>query len=111
MDTVTNLNSQVDRLVNMVDDKNPFEMSFDDVRDAQLAAVNERFQSRVSEIKLLQNRAEEGGVKEIRSMEDIVPLLFAHTAYKSYPESWLTEGKWDRLGKWLDTNCRKSKEW
>jgi len=103
MDTVTNLNSQVDRLVNMVDDKNPFEMSFDDVRDAQLAAVNERFQSRVSEIKLLQNRAEEGDVKEIRSMEDIVPLLFAHTAYKSYPESWLTEGKWDRLGKWLDT--------
>jgi hypothetical protein len=36
-------------------------------------------------------------------MEDVVPLLFAHTAYKSYPETWLTEQKWDRMGRWLDT--------
>jgi hypothetical protein len=87
----------------MVDDSNPFALSFDELREAQLAAVNERFQSRVGEIKLLRNRAEEGGVTEIRRMEDIVPLLFAHTAYKSYPESWLIDGKWDRMGKWLDT--------
>ena len=32
-----------------------------------------------------------------------MPLLFPHTAYKSYPESFLTEQKWDRLGKWLGT--------
>ena len=32
-----------------------------------------------------------------------MPLLFPHTAYKSYPESFLTEEKWDRLGKWLGT--------
>ena len=36
-------------------------------------------------------------------MADIVPLLFAHTAYKSYPEGWLVEQKWDRMGRWLDT--------
>jgi hypothetical protein len=36
-------------------------------------------------------------------MRDIVPLLFAHTAYKSYPEDWLIEHRWDRLRKWLDT--------
>jgi hypothetical protein len=103
MDTAVNLNSHVDRLVSMVDGKNPFELSFDEVRDMQLAAVNERFQSRVNEIKLLKNRAEEGSVSAIHSTEDIVPLLFAHTAYKSYPESWLMEGKWDRMAKWLDT--------
>ena len=32
-----------------------------------------------------------------------MPLLFPHTAYKSYPESFLIEEKWDRLGKWLGT--------
>jgi len=32
-----------------------------------------------------------------------VPLLFPHSAYKSYPERFLTDGKWDRLGKWLGT--------
>ena len=34
---------------------------------------------------------------------DLVPLLFAHSAYKSYSESWLTEGRWDRMAKWLRT--------
>jgi hypothetical protein len=96
-------NSEVDRLIGMVDHENPFDMPFSDVLPRQLAAVNERFQSRVDKIRLLQSRAEEGGITEVRRLEDIVPLLFAHTAYKSYPENWLMENKWDRLGKWLDT--------
>jgi hypothetical protein len=33
----------------------------------------------------------------------MVPLLFPHTAYKSYPESFLMEQKWDRLTRWLGT--------
>lgn len=33
----------------------------------------------------------------------MVPLLFPHSVYKSYPESFLIEEKWDRLGKWLGT--------
>jgi hypothetical protein len=103
MDATVQLTSQTERLTKMVEDENPFELSYDDVRDAQLEAVNERFQSRVEKIKLLQNRADEGGVSEVRALEDIVPLLFAHTAYKSYPENWLMESRWDRLGKWLDT--------
>jgi hypothetical protein len=103
MDAAVKPQTQTERLVAMVDDANPFELSFGELRDAQLEAVNERFQSRVGEIKLLANRAEEGGIGEVRSMEDIVPLLFAHTAYKSYPENWLMDEKWDRMGKWLDT--------
>jgi len=49
------------------------------------------FKSRVDKIKLLRNRAEAAGLTEIRRMADVVPLLFAHTAYKSYPEAWLIE--------------------
>jgi len=95
--------SASDRLVNMVDHENAFDLPLADVLPGQLAAVNERFQTRVQKIKLLQHRAEEGRVREVRRIEDIVPLLFAHTVYKSYPEAWLLEKKWDRLGKWLDT--------
>ncbi len=40
---------------------------------------------------------------EVRRFEDVVGLLLPHTAYKSYPESWLREERWDRLSKWLDT--------
>ena len=66
-------------------------------------ALDERFQERKDRIKLLGHRAREAGITEIRSREDMVPLLFPHTVYKSYPESFLIEERWDRLGKWLGT--------
>jgi hypothetical protein len=103
MDAAVKPASEIDRLVGMIDDENPFEMSFAELLPRQIEAINARFQDRVGKIRLLQNRAEEGGVSEVRRMADIVPLLFAHTAYKSYPESWLVDQRWDRLGKWLDT--------
>jgi hypothetical protein len=103
MNTAMRLASEVDRLVGLVDTENPCAAPFSEVLPRQLAAVNERFQDRVQRIKLLQNRAETGGITEVRRLGDVVPLLFAHTAYKSYPESWLADRKWDRLGRWLDT--------
>jgi hypothetical protein len=69
----------------------------------QLAATNERLQERLGKIRLLANRAEGAGVKKITKPADLVPLLFSHTAYKSYAETWLTNGKWDRMSKWLET--------
>jgi hypothetical protein len=65
--------------------------------------MNERLQERIDRIKLVKLRAQDADVTEIRSFEDVVPLLLPHTAYKSYPESFLTEKKWDRLTKWLGT--------
>jgi hypothetical protein len=96
-------NSAVQRLVSQIDADNPFDYDPAEMQEKQLEAIDERFQDRVHKIKLLQNRAETGGVAAVRRMGDVVPLLFAHTAYKSYPEGWLVEQKWDRLGRWLDT--------
>jgi hypothetical protein len=103
MATAVELGSEADALLSEVDSENPYDYSHFEILPRQLAAINEQFQERIHQIKLLRNRAETGGISEVRSMADIVPLLFAHTAYKSYPESFLTEGKWDRLAKWLDT--------
>jgi hypothetical protein len=83
--------------------ENPFLQTSTELLPLQLKATEERFKERVEQIKLLQNRAEIGKISEIRTLADVVPLLFAHTAYKSYPESWLFEQKWDRMGRWLDT--------
>ncbi|WP_439133745.1 hypothetical protein [Pseudomaricurvus sp.] len=69
----------------------------------QLEAANELFQDKLHKIKLLSKRAETADIRQIKELSDIVPLLFAHTTYKSYPENWLTEGQWDRMGKWLQT--------
>jgi hypothetical protein len=91
------------RLTAMMPERTGFDLPYSEVRQLQVAAINERFQSNVDRIKLLKHRADEAGITEIRQLEDVVPLLLPHTAYKSYPESFLANKRWDRLTKWLGT--------
>jgi hypothetical protein len=93
----------VARLTGLVAAEDRYDIPFAALRDAQVAAIDERFQARKDAIKLLGRRARDAGLGAVRELADAVPLLFPHTAYKSYPESWLVEQRWDRLGKWLDT--------
>jgi hypothetical protein len=93
----------VQRLTRLVEDENRYDLPAADLRSAQVAALNERFQERKDEIKLVAHRAKEAGVTEVRSHEEVVGLLLPHTAYKSYPESFLLQQRWDRLSKWMDT--------
>ncbi|MCX5042748.1 hypothetical protein OG921_06145 [Aldersonia sp. NBC_00410] len=97
------MRTALERLTRLVDAPDRFEYSHAELRETQLAAMNERFQERRRRIKLLDRRATDAGVTEIDSREDMVALLFPHTVYKSYPESFLIDEKWDRLGKWLGT--------
>lgn len=93
----------VEQLTGMAGREDRFTYAADELEAVQIQAMNERFQERKQAIKLLKHRAEEAGIDAIRSFDDMVPLLFPHTAYKSYPENFLAEGKWDRLTKWLGT--------
>jgi len=97
------MGKMVDQLTELVHSDDRYDIAHTELRDKQVEAVNERFQERIDTIKLLGHRAKQAGLTEIRSLEDIVPVLFPHTAYKSYPESFLMDEKWDKLGKWLDT--------
>lgn len=92
-----------DNLVGRMDHSDRFDYAFDEVKELHIVAVNERFEERKDAIRLLGHRAAEAGVTAFASHADMVPLLFPHTAYKSYPESWLAEERWDRLARWLDT--------
>lgn len=97
------MSSAIETLTRLADADDRFDYSPAELRETQVAAFDERFQERKDRIKLLGHRAREAGITAIRSREDMVPLLFPHTAYKSYPERFLREQKWDRLGKWLGT--------
>ena len=92
-----------EKLLAYQNDPSRFDIPGKDLRADQIAALNERFVERKDAIKLLAHRADEAGITQILSLNDMVPLLFPHTAYKSYPESFLVEEKWDRLSKWLGT--------
>jgi hypothetical protein len=93
----------VDELMGFLGSERAYAVPYEEVRATQIAALNERLAERVDRIKLVGLRAEQAGVTEIRDFADAVPLLLPHTAYKSYPESFLAEQRWDRLTKWLGT--------
>jgi hypothetical protein len=75
----------------------------DDLDAKQLAAARELFQERREQLAIVRRRAEEAGITEINSLHDLVPLLLAHTSYKSYPASFMEQGRWDRMLQWLQT--------
>lgn len=93
----------VERLTDLVRSQARYDIPADELQADQIAALNERFQERRDAIKVVGRRADDAGLKQVRSLEEVVPLLLPHTAYKSYPESWLAQKRWDRLSKWLDT--------
>ncbi len=97
------MSSAVGQLLELQNERDPYGTAPDDLLALQLEAVNERLARRIDEIPLLRNRARVGGTTHVAELADLVPLLFAHGAYKSYSESWLTEGRWDRMAKWLRT--------
>jgi hypothetical protein len=92
-----------DKLLSYMPDRSGYDLSFEDVRELQVAAMDERLQEQIDHIKLVALRARDAQISEIRKLADAVPLLLPHTAYKSYPESFLLEEKWDKLTRWLGT--------
>lgn len=74
-----------------------------DLMPLWLRAANERLAQQRQRIPVLARLADEVGISEIRTLDDLVPLLFAHSNYKSYPEGFIAKGRWDLMNRWLDT--------
>jgi hypothetical protein len=93
--------SAVERLTAMMGSDERFDYSTEEIRELQIAAIDGRFREHRGRVQLLAHLAEEAGITQIRSLDNVVPLLFPHTAYKSYPEDFVLHERWDRLTKWL----------
>ena len=68
----------------------------------QRTAMSLRFQEHYQSIEMLRNLADRLGVTELKTFNDVVPLFFAHTAFKSYPASLLENKRFDLMTKWLN---------
>lgn len=93
----------ISEIIALVDKPDPYRDAPENLRELQLAAIRERFAEKRQQIKILDKRAGEAGIDEIRSLEDVVPLLFTHTNYKSYPEAFVDKGQWANMNLWLQT--------
>jgi hypothetical protein len=74
----------------------------DELEALQLAALRMRFEDLRGEIPTLSAMADEYEVTAIERLEDVVPLLFQHSVYKSYPLSLLVKSRFTELTRWLD---------
>ncbi|KMV14812.1 hypothetical protein [Mycobacterium heckeshornense] len=94
--------SAADCLIAYLDAEDPYDYRLQDVQDLQLEAADARLQEVRDQMAVLGRRAEDSETDHIRVLADIVPLMFSDATYKSYPESFLTQGKWNALAAWLD---------
>lgn len=95
--------SAPETLLDMIDDEELFRWPDSEIEELQLDAARTLFAQRREQIPVLRRRAEETDVREIDTMHDLVPLLFSHTSYKSYPASFVERGQWDKMLKWFET--------
>jgi hypothetical protein len=68
----------------------------------QLAGMQLRFDELRDRIPTLRAMAGEQRIETLGSAGDVVPLLFQHSVYKSYPVSLLTTNRFTALTRWLD---------
>ncbi|MFM0336343.1 hypothetical protein [Paraburkholderia fungorum] len=72
-----------------------------EVEALQLAALKQRFAALRDRIPMLKKLADAEGVERIEHVDDVAPLLFKHTVYKSYPPSLLEKRNFTQINQWF----------
>jgi hypothetical protein len=68
----------------------------------QRQAMRIRFREHRDSIEIVRKLADRLGITEVNDVDDIVPLMFSHTAFKSYPAALIDNKRFDLMTKWLD---------
>lgn len=95
--------SAVAEIRSLLNSAAPYHDAPANLREIQLEALRERFTEKRQQIRVLDRTAKTSGVDAIDRLEDVVPLLFAHTTYKSYPETFIDNKQWSNMNAWLQT--------
>jgi hypothetical protein len=74
----------------------------DELATLQLAALRQRFAELRDAIPTLTRLADEAGIDTLDDVNDVVPLLFSHSVYKSYPSALIIRNRFADLTRWLD---------
>src|SRR3984885_15987437 len=74
----------------------------DELEDLQRQAMGIRFQEHYQRIEMLRKLADRLGISALNEFNDVVPLMFSHTAFKSYPAALVDKKRFDLMTQWLD---------
>ncbi|WP_176593365.1 hypothetical protein [Sphingobium sp. EM0848] len=67
----------------------------------QREGLRQRFADLKDRVPMLKKLADAQEIAEMREIDDVVPLLFEHTMYKSYPPAFLEKGRFAEINKFL----------
>jgi hypothetical protein len=73
-----------------------------EVERYRLEAARERFAKLRDEVPLLDRLATFQKLDRVETIDDVVPLVFQHTVFKSYPLAVLERSRFDLLTEWVD---------
>ncbi len=73
-----------------------------ELEELQRQAMGIRFGQHHQNIEMLRKLADRLGIAELNEFNDVVPLMFSHTAFKSYPSALIDKKRFDLMTKWLD---------
>ena len=73
-----------------------------DLDSLQLTGLKRRFTQFRGRLAMLDKLADSQGIHSIDQLEDVLPLLFGHEIYKSYPASLLEKHRFKELTAWLN---------
>jgi hypothetical protein len=73
-----------------------------ELEELQRQAMGIRFRQHHESIEILRKLADRLEIKAVAEFNDVVPLLFSHTAFKSYPAVLIDKKRFDLMTKWLD---------
>ena len=73
----------------------------DRMEELQLAALALRFNQGLEQVAMVSKLAGRQRITQVSEFDDVVPLLFEHTMYKSYPLSLLERQQFDKLTSWV----------
>ena len=73
--------------------------------DIHLDLARRRFASAMADIPFIAQLALLNNIAEVSAFDDLVPLLYTHEVFKSYPQAWLENGDFGKLTKWLGKLC------
>jgi hypothetical protein len=73
-----------------------------ELEELQRQAMGIRFREHHKSIEILRKLADRLEIKALAEFNDVVPLLFSHTAFKSYPAALIDKKRFDLMTKWLD---------
>jgi hypothetical protein len=76
-----------------------------ELEELQLDGLRLHLRALAGRIPMVQKLADNQGITRIDSLEDIVPMLFEHTMYKAYPPSFLENGRFEEINRFLSKLC------